>query len=101
MDIIEYFSTDNKEHWLSKIKESDWGAGQFLYGLLKDQKLKQLVGDNVKVLNHAEALAREAGNKNIYISTNHVGLYEKYGYEFFEVMKDMHGEDSRVYVRDL
>ncbi len=149
MDIIEYFSTDNKEHWLSKIKESDWGAGQFLYGLLKDQKLKQLVGDNVKVLmlvdgedlvsfctlsdkddiqptelkpwvgfvytfpgyrgsrhvgkllNHAEALAKEAGNKNIYISTNHAGLYEKYGYEFFEVMKDMHGEDSRVYVRDL
>ena len=50
MNIIEYFSTDNKEYWLSKIKESDWEAGQFLYELLKNQKLKENVGENTKVL---------------------------------------------------
>lgn len=48
--IIEYFSTDNKEYWLSKIKESDWSAGQILYDLLKKQKLKEFIGDNAKVL---------------------------------------------------
>ncbi|NBH34437.1 GNAT family N-acetyltransferase [Clostridiaceae bacterium] len=149
MNIIEYFSTDNKEYWLSKIKESDWGAGQFLYELLKNQKLKEYVGENTKVLmlvdgenlisfctfaekddiqpteltpwigwvytfphyrghryvgkllSYAEALAKTDGINSIYISTNHNGLYEKYGYEFFEMMKDMHGEDSRVYVRYL
>ena len=37
MEIIEFFCTDHKEYWLSKIKESDWGAGQFLYELLKNQ----------------------------------------------------------------
>ena len=36
MEVIEYFSTENKEYWLSKIKESDWGAGQYLYEHLKD-----------------------------------------------------------------
>lgn len=149
MKIIEYFSTDNKEYWLSKIKESDWGAGQFLYDLLKNQKLKPYVGENTKVLLlvdgenlvsfctfadkddiqpteltpwigwvytfpyyrgnryvgkllcYAEMLAEEAGFKNVYISTNHEGLYEKYGYNFFQMMKDMNGEDSRVYVRNL
>lgn len=149
MNIIEYFSTDNKEYWLSKIKESDWGAGQFLYELLKNQKLKEYVGENTKVLmlvdgenlisfctfaekddiqpteltpwigwvytfphyrghryigkllSYAEALAKTDGINSIYISTNHNGLYEKYGYEFFEMMKDMHGEDSRVYVKYL
>lgn len=149
MDIIEYFSTDNKEYWLSKIKESDWGAGKFLYELLKNNKLKELVGANTKVLmlvdgenlvsfctladkddiqptkltpwigwvytfpdyrghryvgrllSYAETLAKADGMRNIYISTNHEGLYEKYGYEFYEMMKDMHGEDSRVYVRRL
>ena len=149
MDIIEYFSTDNKEYWLSKIKESDWGAGQFLYELLKNHKLKEYVGENTKVLmlvdgenlisfctfaekddiqpteltpwigwvytfphyrghryvgkllSYAEALAKTDGINRIYISTDHNGLYEKYGYEFFEMMKDMHGEDSRVYVRYL
>ena len=149
MEIIEFFSTDNKEYWLSKIKECDWGAGQYLEKLLREEKLKQLVGESTKVLmlvdgdnlvsfctfaekddiqptdltpwigwvytfpdyrgkryagkllGHAEALAKEAGIKNIYISTNHIGLYEKYGYEFFQVMKDIEGEDSRVYVRNL
>ena len=149
MDIIEYFSTDNKEYWLSKIKESDWEAGQFLYELLKSQKLKEYVGENTKVLmlvdgenlisfctfaekddiqpteltpwigwvytfphyrghryvgkllRYAEALAKTDGINRIYISTDHDGLYEKYGYEFFEMMKDMHGEDSRVYIRYL
>lgn len=149
MNIIEYFSTDNKEYWLSRIKESDWGAGQFLYELLKKQKLKEYVGENTKVLmlvdgenlisfctfaekddiqpteltpwigwvytfphyrghryvgkllSYAEALAKTDGINRIYISTDHNGLYEKYGYEFFEMMKDMHGEDSRVYVRYL
>ena len=48
VNIIEYFSTDNKEYWLSKIKESDWGAGQFLYELLKNQKLREYVGENTK-----------------------------------------------------
>lgn len=48
--IIEYFSADDKAYWLSKIKESDWGAGQNLYELLKNHKLKQLVGENTKVL---------------------------------------------------
>ena len=33
----------------------------------------------------------------MYISTNHIGLYEKYGYEFFQMMKDVGWEDSRVY----
>lgn len=149
MKIIEYFSTENRDYWLSKIKESEWAAGQRLYDLLKKQKLKQLVGEKAKVLllvdgeklisfcsfaekddiqptdltpwigwvytfpdyrgNHcagqllryAEILAEDAGMKNIYISTNHNGLYEKYGYEFYEMMKDMNGEDSRVYVKHL
>ena len=43
---------------------------------------------------------REEHNDNyeyLYISTGEVGLYEKYGYSFWKTMKDMHGEDSRVY----
>lgn len=149
MEIIEYFCAENQEHWLSKIGESDWGAGRYLYELLRDGKLKQLVGEHTRVLllaegdqlvsfctfaekddipstvltpwigwvytfpdhrgrrcagillGHAEALAKKAGMRHIYISTDHNGLYEKYGYEFYQVMKDVHGEDARVYVKHL
>ena len=54
-----------------------------------------------KLLDYAEELAKSDGIKNIYISTNHTGLYEKFGYELFGMMKDINGEDSRVYTRHL
>lgn len=149
MKIIEYFASERKNFWLDKINESDWGAGKYLYQLLRDNKLKDYVGDNTKVLmlvdgdnlvsfctladkddiqptkltpwigwvytfpkyrgkhcagmllQYAEELARQKNIQNIYISTNHTGLYEKYGYEFLQMMKDIDGEDSRVYVRHI
>ena len=30
MDIKEFFSSDNKKHWIDKMKDCDWGAGQWL-----------------------------------------------------------------------
>ena len=50
-----------------------------------------------KLLAYAHALAENDGYEHIYISTGETGVYEKYGYSFWKLMKDMHGEDSRVY----
>ena len=52
-----------------------------------------------KLLSCAEELAKSRGMDNIYISTNHIGLYEKFGYKFFATMKDIDGKDSRVYTK--
>lgn len=149
MKIIEYFSTENKEPWLAQIAECDWGAGQYLHYLLKENKLLELVGKNSRVLmltegdklisfctlaekddvqptdltpwlgwiytfpayrgkgmaaqliSHAEELAKGDGFSNTYISTNHIGLYEKYGYEFLAIMQDVEGENTRVYTKKI
>ena len=47
--IIEYDNCLNKSFWLSKINESDWNAGKFLYELLSNNKLKEYTSENVKV----------------------------------------------------
>ena len=54
-----------------------------------------------KLIAYAEKLAEQDGAKAVHISTNHIGLYEKYGYEFLATMKDIEGEDSRVYRKKL
>lgn len=51
----------------------------------------------VILLEHGYETAKNYGAKQIYISTGETGLYEKYGYTFYKIMKDAHGEDSRVY----
>ena len=49
MEIIEYFTTIKKEHWLNEIKKCDWGAGQYLYQLLCENNLKKMVGETALV----------------------------------------------------
>lgn len=53
------------------------------------------------LLAEIERLAKQEHVANVYISTNHVGLYEKYGCEYTAQMKDMDGETSRVYVKRI
>lgn len=149
MQIIDYFNCDRQEYWLYQIKKSDWGAGQYLYQLLNENRLKQLVGENVKVLMltegdelvsfctysekddiqpteltpwigfvytfpeyrgnrymgklflEIEKIAKMEKVHDIFISTNHVGLYEKYGCEFYQIMNDVNGEPSRVYRKHI
>ncbi|MBE6835961.1 MAG: GNAT family N-acetyltransferase [Ruminococcaceae bacterium] len=147
MKVINFFDSDNRYHWLEEIKQSDWGAGQFLYRLLNDGSFFKAVGENSKVLlltdgnelisfctyaekddiqptkltpwigfvytfpehrgkrcfglllDEAVRLAKNDGVKEIYISTNHKGLYEKYGCEFRKMLNDIEGNPSRIYVK--
>lgn len=50
-----------------------------------------------RLFQEIERLAKAGKVHDIYISTNHTGLYEKYGCEFFQMMNDMNGEPSRIY----
>lgn len=49
----------------------------------------------------AERRAGEEGFRETHISTEHEGLYEKYGYKFLTMMDDVSGVPSRVYVKEL
>jgi RimJ/RimL family protein N-acetyltransferase len=149
MRVVDYYTDGSQEYWLNQIKRSDWGAGQYLYELIRNDQLKELCGNSTRVLlltedkqlisfctyaeqddirepsltpwvgfvytfpefrgkrymgillNRAYALAKADGYAHIHISTCETGLYEKYGYCFWKMMKDIHGEDSRVYRIDV
>ncbi|MBR4828666.1 MAG: GNAT family N-acetyltransferase [Muribaculaceae bacterium] len=54
-----------------------------------------------RLFEEVERLAQKEDVPAVYISTNHVGLYEKYGCEFLTMMDDMDGNPSRVYVKKI
>ncbi len=149
MEVIDYFESDKKEHWLGELAKSDWGAGAYLCDLLTEGTFFDAVGEGSRVLllvdgdelvsfctyakkddiqptelgpwmgfvytfpNHRgkrcvgllfeeiERIAKREGVDKVYISTNHTGLYEKYGCEYYAQMTDMDGEPSRVYVKRI
>ncbi|EID84958.1 hypothetical protein MSI_15540 [Treponema sp. JC4] len=54
-----------------------------------------------KIIEHCMKVAETAypESEYVYVSTDEEGLYEKYGFDFFEKMKTVWGEESRVYRR--
>lgn len=54
-----------------------------------------------QLLNYAAEAARKQGHRQVYLATDHVGLYEKYGFSYLENREDIYGENSRIYVKYL
>ena len=49
------------------------------------------------LLEHARKCAAQNGSPFVFLATDHVGLYEKYGFSYWGSRRDVHGEMSRVY----
>ena len=54
-----------------------------------------------QLIRHAEAQAKNEGRSRVYIATDYVGLYEKFGYEYMESRIDFFGDEMRVYYHNI
>lgn len=54
-----------------------------------------------RLIDYACDKAKEQGYKNVYIATDHIGLYEKYGFTYIESRTDIYGEEARIYLKNL
>lgn len=52
-----------------------------------------------QLLDRACKMAAERGYDSLYLSTDHVGLYEKYGFRFLRADRSVWGDSTRIYVR--
>lgn len=53
------------------------------------------------LFSEVDRLAKEDNIPAVYLSTNHIGLYEKYGFEYLTMMDDIDGEPSRIYIKKI
>lgn len=53
-----------------------------------------------RLIEHACVTASSNAASRVYICTDHIGLYEKYGFTYLENRMSIYGEDSRIYVRE-
>lgn len=54
-----------------------------------------------KLIKHALETAKKQGYCRVYLGTDHVGLYEKYGFHYIENMIDLYNEKCRIYGIDI
>lgn len=53
------------------------------------------------LMRYAESLATIMGRQAVYLTTTNIGLYEKYGYTFYQRARDSEGQDTRIYRKEL
>ncbi|MGN1104903.1 MAG: GNAT family N-acetyltransferase [Candidatus Coproplasma sp.] len=58
-------------------------------------------GCGKKLLDYACNFAKQSGYNAVYVSTDHIGLYEKFGFKYIDTAEDFRGNPSRVYKKDL
>lgn len=54
-----------------------------------------------QVIDYACGVAEREGFNRVYLATDHVNLYEKYGFTYLENRVDIYDEDSRIYFKNL
>jgi predicted acetyltransferase len=54
-----------------------------------------------KLIRYACRLAREDGYEKVYLSSNEVGLYEKYGFVYLKRLHTLWGEETQVFEKEV
>ncbi|MDE6747429.1 MAG: GNAT family N-acetyltransferase [Oscillospiraceae bacterium] len=54
-----------------------------------------------KLICRCEKIAAENGVPTVFVCTDHVGLYEKYGFSYMESRPDIYGGISRIYRKNI
>lgn len=54
-----------------------------------------------KLIQHACVLAKQDGYEKVYLSSNEIGLYEKYGFVFLKRLHTVWGEETQVFDKKL
>ena len=54
-----------------------------------------------KLIDHACELAQQDGYEKVYLSSNEIGLYEKYGFVFLKMMHTVWGEETHVFKKEV
>lgn len=58
-------------------------------------------GISEKLIDFANEYAKEIGFERTYIPSEHIGLYEKYGYSYLKDIVNYGGETDRLYAKNL
>lgn len=90
-DLLITFCTYAQRDEIPADELTPWAG--FVYTFPQDRG-KRRMG---KLLEYVYLQAKADGFPCVYISTDHTGLYEKYGCTFWKTMQDAEGNDCRIY----
>jgi GNAT superfamily N-acetyltransferase len=94
-DDLVSFCTFAERDEVKSYDYSPWIGFVYTYPQYRGHRYIGLLFDKI------ESLAMEQNISDLYLSTDHIGLYEKYGFEYIKDMETIYGDISRIYVKHI
>ena len=94
-DKLISFCTYSKRDEIRSDNMSPWIGFVYTFPLYRGNRF---IG---RLFERIEASAKADNIPAVYLSTDHIGLYERYGFEFLREMESIYGDMSRVYVKHI
>lgn len=89
------FVTLTKQDCVADESMFPWAGFVFTYPQYRGNRYSE------QIIKHALEEAKKQGHTKVYLATDHVGMYEKYGFVYLENRVDVWGDDSRIYYIEL
>ncbi len=89
------FCTLSEQDEVAAPEMSPWIGFVFTFPLYRGK------GCAGELIAFACAEAKKMSAREVYVSTDATGLYERYGFEYLKNMKTVFGEESRIYKRKI
>lgn len=100
-NVLSIAQSKVQKGWVTKaIYDEEKMVGFAMYGFCEEQSYR---GNRYseKLIKYALEQAKLKGYEQVYLATNHIGLYEKFGFEYVEDKIDVFNEVCRVYLRSI
>jgi len=81
--------------YISRMDLSPWISSMYVEEEMRGNAL------GLKMLEHIKFDARNSGFKKVYLATEHIGYYEKYGFTYIGTGYHPWGDSSRIYTADI
>ncbi len=94
-DALVSFATYAERDCIDDPTLTPWVGFVYTYPEYRGQRRMGQLLEDIAVAAHRD------GHNALYVCTDHVGLYEKYGFTFLENRVSIYGETSRVLKREL
>lgn len=89
------FATLTTRDCIADEKMHPWIGYVFTYPNFRGHRYSQYLID------YLLKVAKTKGNTSVYLATEHIGLYEKYGFLYLENRIDIWGDENRIYYKSL
>ena len=92
MEIFDYYEQDEEFKQDKSDKLRPWIGSIYTFRPYRGNRY------SAKLIKYILQIAKDEGDEFVYLSSDNKGMYEKFGFDFYDMMTTVKGNETQVFV---